>query len=99
MVLFVAKFDEVTDEEDLRVLFSRYGTVANVDMFRDRKTKNHSSMHLSKSQMTGTLNVRSGISTGDFGMEEDSKSAKGVRAIVMIDAKEIQLHDRLDGFG
>lgn len=37
MVIFVANFDEFTDEEDLRVLFSRYGTVTDVNMFRDRE--------------------------------------------------------------
>lgn len=38
MVIFVANFDKQTDEEDLRVLFSNYGTVIDVNMFRDRQT-------------------------------------------------------------
>jgi RNA recognition motif-containing protein len=39
MVLFVANFDEQTDEEDLRVLFSHYGEVMDVHIFRDRETE------------------------------------------------------------
>jgi RNA recognition motif-containing protein len=38
MVIFVANFNKQTDEEDLRVLFSNYGTVIDVSMFRDRQT-------------------------------------------------------------
>jgi cold-inducible RNA-binding protein len=38
MVLFVANFDKQTDEDDLQTLFSNYGTVIDVSMFRDRET-------------------------------------------------------------
>ena len=38
MVLFVANFDKQTDEDDLQALFSNYGTVVDVSMFRDRET-------------------------------------------------------------
>ncbi|MGA8215795.1 MAG: RNA-binding protein [Candidatus Sulfotelmatobacter sp.] len=38
MVLFVANFDKQTDEDDLQALFSNYGTVFDVSMFRDRDT-------------------------------------------------------------
>jgi RNA recognition motif-containing protein len=38
MVIFVANFDKRTDEDDLQVLFSNYGTVIDVSMFRDRET-------------------------------------------------------------
>ena len=39
MVIYVANFDKQTDEEDLQVLFSHYGTVTDVNMFRDRETE------------------------------------------------------------
>ena len=38
MVLFVANFDTYTKEEDLKDLFSRYGPVSDVVLFRDRRT-------------------------------------------------------------
>jgi RNA recognition motif-containing protein len=38
MVIFVAGFDKQTEEDDLQVLFSNYGTVIDVNMFRDRET-------------------------------------------------------------
>jgi cold-inducible RNA-binding protein len=38
MVIFVAGFDKQTDEDDLQTLFSNYGTVIDVSMFRDRET-------------------------------------------------------------
>ena len=38
MVIFVANFDKQTDEDDLQTLFSNYGTVIDVSMFRDRDT-------------------------------------------------------------
>ena len=38
MVIFVANFDKQTDEDDLQTLFSNYGTVIDVNMFRDRDT-------------------------------------------------------------
>jgi RNA recognition motif-containing protein len=38
MVLFVANFDKQTDEDDLQTLFRNYGTVIDVNMFRDRET-------------------------------------------------------------
>lgn len=38
MTIFVANFDENTDEDDLQGLFSHYGTVTGVDIFRDRET-------------------------------------------------------------
>jgi RNA recognition motif-containing protein len=38
MVLFVANFDKETDADDLRTLFSNYGTVIDVKIFRDRHT-------------------------------------------------------------
>jgi RNA recognition motif-containing protein len=39
MVLFVANFDKQTDADDLRTLFSNYGTVVDVSIFRDRHTE------------------------------------------------------------
>jgi len=38
MVIFVANFRKQTDENDLQTLFSKYGTVIDVNMFRDRET-------------------------------------------------------------
>ena len=37
-VLFVCKLNPVTDDEDLRVIFSRFGQVVNCDIIRDTKT-------------------------------------------------------------
>lgn len=37
-MIFVAGFDKQTEEDDLQVLFSNYGTVIDVNMFRDRET-------------------------------------------------------------
>jgi RNA recognition motif-containing protein len=39
MVIYIANFDKQTDEDDLEVLFSHYGTVNNVNIFRDRETE------------------------------------------------------------
>jgi RNA recognition motif-containing protein len=37
--IYVANFDKYTDEENLQALFSQYGAVTDVDMFRDRNTE------------------------------------------------------------
>src|ERR1039457_5344269 len=34
-----ANFDKQIDEEDLQTLFGKYGTITNVDIFRDRETE------------------------------------------------------------
>jgi RNA recognition motif-containing protein len=40
MMLYVTNFDKyTTHEEDLRALFSHYGTVTDVKIFRDRNTE------------------------------------------------------------
>lgn len=38
MKIYVANFDEFTDEEDLRVLFRKYGEVINIYLYRNRFT-------------------------------------------------------------
>ena len=37
-VLFVCKLNPVTDDDDLKIIFSRFGDVKNCDIVRDRKT-------------------------------------------------------------
>ena len=37
-MIFVAGFDKQTDEDDLQALFSNYGTVIDVSMFRHRES-------------------------------------------------------------
>jgi RNA recognition motif-containing protein len=39
MTIFVANVDKQTEEGDLQALFTHYGTVMNVHIFRDRKTE------------------------------------------------------------
>ena len=37
-MLFICKLNQVTTEEDLEIIFSRFGNVASCDIIRDYKT-------------------------------------------------------------
>lgn len=87
MVIFVANFDKYTEEEDLRVLFSRYGTVTDVKIFRNRDTEEP--LGYAFVDMPEDYCAERAIRhlNGGSGTEGDLKSAKDVRVIGMINSQ------------